>query len=123
MVAREPIIELNGRRTTFGTLLAGARTTLLTDPAHVARRDESTGRLYRSVASRLITGVDLPRLIESPHGRVIVTASGQRLSFDAQEVRNAVISRDKHEGHLVLVLPHKTRDEWPVNVTAVESAP
>ena len=76
--------------------------------------------MYRHVTSRLIVGVPLTSLMDPSCRQVIVTAGGQRLSFGADEVRDAVISRDKHEGHVILVLPGRNRDAWPVEVTAVE---
>ena len=120
VVADKPVIELNGHRTTFGTLLAGARTTVLTEPARASQKEESTGRRYRNVASRLMTGVHLLGLIEPPGNKVVVTADGQTLSFDADQVRDAVICRDRHDGRVLLVLPRKSRDRWPTSVTAIE---
>jgi len=119
VVADEPTFELNGRRITFGALLAGARTTVVTEPARVSQKEESTGRMYRNVASRLVIGVRLGRLIEPSCNQVIVTAGGQTQSFNTDDVRDAVIARDEDTGDVILVLPEKSRHEWPVGVTAI----
>ena len=120
VVANSPVIELNGQRTTFGALLAGARTSVPTESGRAALKEESTGRKYRNVTSRLVTGIGLTRLIDRPFVEVSVAAGGETLSFNADQVRDAILARDKHEGHMVLVLPRKSRNEWPVDVTAVD---
>ncbi len=119
VVGDEPGIDLDGRRTTYGALLAGDRMTALTEPARVALDDEATGRTYRNVASHLVTGVPFARLIERQCERINVAAGGDMLSFGMEDLRSAVLSRDKHEGVVMLVLPQRSRSEWPMGVTAV----
>jgi hypothetical protein len=119
VVGDAPAIDVEGQETTFGALLAGDRMTAVTEPARVMQTDESTGRTYRNVASRLVTGVPVTRLIDPACLRVRVMTSDGALQFDAGQIGDAVLGRDEHEGHLMLVLPGRSRSAWPVGVTAI----
>ena len=120
VVSEEPTLAVNGRSTTYGALLAGDRVRVVTEPGRATQRDEQTGRAYRNVTSRLVSGVAVDRLLEATCTQVTITAAGQKRVYPAAMLRDAVITRDKHEGHVVLVLPRENRDEWPVDITALD---
>ena len=120
VVADSPAIEINGHRTTFGTLLAGDRAAVVTESAQTALDSVSNGRTYHHVASRLVTGVPLLRLLDPTCGRVRVKGGSDSVAFRTDEILDAVIARDPHHGDIMLALPRSSRADWFMGVTAIE---
>ena len=120
IVGDEPVLHITGQATTYGTLLAQERMTVLTESGRSALRDEATGRKRRNVTSRLITGVPLTSILDGTCYSVVVATGPASTRFQSSALLNAVISRDPRTNQVVLVVPTQPRNEWLSGVTAVD---
>jgi hypothetical protein len=119
IVASDPALQIGDELTTFGELVSGSRRQAITEPTRVALDDQDAGVVRRCVLSRLTPGVRVCDLVGPAAGRVTVTAAERSVTFDADEVRNAIICRDERDGRVMLALPDKRRGSWLADVTAV----
>ena len=121
VVGEDRPLTIDGYRTSIGRLLLGPTQSVTIEQTDVMLRSETDGKIRKAKTASRIEGAGLANIVGDPGFDTLLVRdlSGEEYTLSSTEARGAVLAQMGQQ--VVLVLPHRGRAQWIVNVAELVS--